>query len=165
MANGMGFEPGMTEDTSGWPTADLSGVSKDPDLWSIILGMIGQATMGEHQQSWQAQLGRGAAALGQSGKAALAAEEMGKRTEERETRWMDLIRSLSRGGEVGGAETPYKGPEAASAWGLDLGVPGTPPTGRGPMAREPEAGGLDLFEGYAPRRREPSMLDLYLGGV
>ena len=74
------------------PTADIWS---DPNLMSILLGMIGQAAMGEHQQSWQAQLGRAGTMMGQSRKAALAAEEMkGERQD-----WREIIRSLISGGK------------------------------------------------------------------
>ena len=78
-------------------TADIWS---DPNLMSILLGMIGQVAMGEHQQGWQAQLGRAGTMMGQSRKAALAAEEMGKERKD----WRDVIRSLIGGGEVGGVE-------------------------------------------------------------
>jgi len=85
------------------PTADIWS---DPNLMGILLGMVGQAAMGEHQQGWQAQLGRAATAMGQSRKAALAAEEMkGERQD-----WRDIIRSLISGGE---GETQFQLPSDA----------------------------------------------------
>lgn len=84
----------MPNGTETKPTADIWS---DPNLMSILLGMIGSAAMGEHQQGWQAQLGRAATMMGQSRKAALAAEEMkGERQD-----WRNIIRSLVGGGEVG----------------------------------------------------------------
>lgn len=84
----------MPNETETKPTADIWS---DPNLMSIMLGMIGSAAMGEHQQGWQAQLGRAATMMGQSRKAALAAEEMGKEKQD----WRNIIRSLIGGGEAG----------------------------------------------------------------
>ena len=84
----------MPNETETKPTADIWS---DPNLMSIILGMVGSAAMGEHQQGWQAQLGRAATMMGQSRKAALAAEEMGKERKD----WRNIIRSLIGGGEAG----------------------------------------------------------------
>jgi len=84
----------MPNGTETKPTADIWS---DPNLMSILLGMIGQSAMGEHQQGWQAQLGRAATMMGQSRKAALAAEEMKGEREE----WRKTIMSLIRGGEPG----------------------------------------------------------------
>lgn len=66
-----------------------------------MLGTMGQAVMGEHQESWQAQMGRGAAGLGQSFKMAKVMEE---REAERKKRWDEIIRMIS--GLGGPAETP-----------------------------------------------------------
>ena len=84
----------MPNGTETKPTADIWS---DPNLMSILLGMMGQAAMGEHQQGWQAQLGRASTMMGQSRKAALAAEEMKKERQD----WLTTIRSLISGGEAG----------------------------------------------------------------
>ncbi len=125
-----------------------AGIWSDPNLMSIMLGMIGQAAMGQYgQQSWQSQLGGAATALGQSRKTALAAEEIGKKRETREAEWMDIIRSMYGGGE--GRPT---------AFGSTTGVP------QQAGISQPE--GFGTFEEYSsPQRKEPSFLDTYLGGV
>lgn len=68
----------------------------DPQLLAIILGMGAQAVAGEHQQSWQARLGKGAMELGQSFKMAKAMES--RRAENREF-WERLFGTLAGGGE------------------------------------------------------------------
>jgi len=78
----------------------------DPNLLAIMLGTMGQAVMGEHQQTWPAQVGRGAVGLGQSFKMAGLMET---REEERRKRWDDIIKMISGLGEPGGAAAPPMG--------------------------------------------------------
>ena len=124
----------MPNGTETKPTADIWS---DPNLMSILLGMIGQSAMGEHQTGWQAQLGRAATAMGQSRKAALAAEEMkGERQD-----WRDIIRSLISGGE---GETQFQLPGDAFT------SLGQPPAAEAPKPTEQLGAGL----GVQPQRQQ-----------
>ena len=125
--------------------AQTANIWQDPNLMSIMLGMIGQAAMGEHQQTWQSQLGGAATALGRSRKTALAAEEMGKKGEERESWWRDLFRSMYGGGEA----EPEAGMEGLGLSSTMLSAEGKPYPG---------------IEQRRVEREEPNFLETYLGG-
>ena len=67
----------------------------DPNLLAIMLGQMGQAVMGEHQGSWQAQMGKAATGLGQSSKMAdVTARREAERKEERDY-WRKLVEGMS----------------------------------------------------------------------
>lgn len=75
--------------------APKKSIWDDPNLLAIMLGQMGAAVMGEHQQSWQAQVGKGAAGIGQSFKMAdVVARREQERKEERD-RWMKIIEGIS----------------------------------------------------------------------
>ena len=78
---------------------------KDPQHWQIILGTLAKAIAGEHQQSWQAQLGGTMAQMGQAQKMAQAEEA---RRAESKTRWEQLFGKLS-GGEAAATAAAGKG--------------------------------------------------------
>jgi len=48
---------------------------KDPNVWAILLGKMGQAVMGEHQNTWQARLGKTAAGMGAANKYQMASRK------------------------------------------------------------------------------------------
>jgi len=77
------------------PTTPKTSIWDDPNLLAIMLGTGAQAVMGKHQQSWQAQLGKGATGLGRSFK---MADVVARREQERKAerdRWMKIIESVS----------------------------------------------------------------------
>ena len=75
--------------------APKANIWDDPNLMSIMLGMMGQAVMGEHRSSWQAQMGKAATGLGQSSKMAdVTARREAERKEERDY-WRKLVEGMS----------------------------------------------------------------------
>ncbi len=99
---GPGFAGQLAPQQQGQPVK--SNIWDDPNLLSIMLGTMGQAVMGKHQQSWQAQLGKGAAGLGRSFKMAdVVARREQERKEERD-KWLSIFETVSglrRPGEAG----------------------------------------------------------------
>ena len=67
----------------------------DPNLLAIMLGTMGSAVMGKHQESWQAQMGKGAAGMGRSFKMAdVVARREQERAAERD-RWLKIVETMS----------------------------------------------------------------------
>ncbi len=86
------------------PAAKPTGTNiwSDPNLMSIMLGELGQAIMGKHQDTWQAQMGKAATGLGRSFKMAdVTARREAERKEERD-RWRMLYEATIREGKPGG---------------------------------------------------------------
>lgn len=116
------------------PTAKTS-IWDDPNLLAIMLGTMGQAIMGRHQQTWQAQLGKGAVGLGQSFKMAQLAA---RRQEEEREFWKAITGAIS-----GEAPPEAAGTELEGGFGSQLGgykmLPGyePPPTAPTPGAAPP----------------------------
>ena len=120
---------------------------KDPQHWQIILGTLAKAAAGEHQQSWQAQLGGTMAQMGQAQKMAQAEEA---RQVESKGRWEQLMRLL--GGET---VTPATGEGAIPQAMMGELQPGGRATPAAPIApRIPGMGLLGEEPAYEERNLE-----------
>lgn len=124
---------------------------KDPQHWQILLGTLGKAIAGPHQQSWQAQLGGTMAQMGQAQKMAQAEEARGA---ESRGRWEQLMKLL--GGET---TTPAIGEGAIPQAMMGELRPGAQATPEYPIA--PRVPGMGLM---GAESEEMKMLQRLLGG-
>lgn len=93
-------QPGTSPDAS---PGTRSSIWSDPNLLAIMLGEMGAAIMGEHQDTWQARMGKSASGLGRSFKMAdIAARREQERKADRDY-WRRAFESIS--GHQGPQET------------------------------------------------------------